>query len=135
MNRDIIHTLRKLPHCCYGLQNGEPVVIQRGGIRAVPASISADMVDLHNAQMNVTRHQRQAMENGLVFGWNTNSADPDHLAKQVGDPPHEPSEFKVVLRLAATLTFSAFSEAEALEQANEITVPEGWEMDAPPYIA
>lgn len=75
---DVLATLAKLPAMCASrdLATDAPILIKRGAMGYWPCPPSFD-VDAFNVRHDVTPAQREAMECGSMFGWDTPGADPD----------------------------------------------------------
>lgn len=81
--------ISKLPDYCYNTDNitGELIKLKAGEsgyyrVTNLPSSMKAkspeELADELNTELGVTKPQREAMEWGSMFGWETAMANPDN---------------------------------------------------------
>lgn len=113
--RDALHTLQKLPEKCASVQDGIAVFIRRGARSHAPAHIPSDQVDQWNQAHGIEPHVRLAMEAGLNMGWDSDAADPDSHAPELGGP----FRYTFVGEITVQLVVTSNNEADAANEARD----------------
>lgn len=69
---------RGLPEKCYGLDRyGDSILITRGSSSAIPIKDVHKRVNEVNSNNGVSRPQSEAMQGGLLFGWDSPASYPE----------------------------------------------------------